>query len=672
MALIPTPPVVGSDAPLQYRKPRTPPISGTTSSASQALLTPAGAGGPSLNGAGAPATPGTIGAPGQTPTGAPALGAAQDKLGEAAEIVSTALNPSQQGSVGATGSSSTPTGVQPAAGATPGGTAPGATAGAPGQTGGSATPSPSGASGGTATGLKSSTVPANIEQANQDFSDDIDMLLTTIGDLTAQLKQDDGSLAMVNLWAEEMQSSLNAAYTQMVQDMQKQTSQQDPAVLEALKLIDEEMQVQRKELQDELAARGLGQSGILVEMRLRLERNALSSKERIIAGRLSELKSAMLTAISNFATHRSDLLRSAFEARVQAQQGAQNRRVNLQGQLTQAVGQVADVRQRQLQTLIGQQTAREQISSQEEVAARAETGANTRAKLQADTTITVTDKQEAGANTRTDKTITAQATEGQADRTSRETIAKGQTASAEAIARETRLAEERIADKRIAADAALVKLRIEADEVMNKFADDLKWQIAELEATTRKDIAEMQSKDQLKAGEMNQASNIVNSMLLPMIASGKISKQEILNNLAKSNYSPEVMRIYEQALNLMPGSSTSETSTSGSSKPATPTYSESPVLAEEQKGIETTQVRKLQEELDSVEARIKALEASYPKQSNKPTTPSSTEIPSFSITPKGQTASEIESLYQRRRDLRKKLGIPDNFNGTPTPATGEQ
>lgn len=621
MALIPTP-TVGADVPLQYRKPRTPTIGGPTITPT---LTPSN--GPTLGTA----------VPGQTAVGQPALGAAQSKLAEAATLVSAAVKPQitppAAGPMLDAGVAPTNVPAQPQASAAP----PPATAAPPAQTqSGAQTTAPTG-QGATAPaqagGLKSSVVPASIEQANQDFSEDVDNLLTTVSDLTSQLRQDDGSLAMLNLWAEEMQTSLNMAYNQMVQDMQKQVSQEDPAVLQAVKLINEEMKVQRQELQDQLAARGLGQSGILVEMRLRLERNALDAKERIVAGRLSELKSAMLTAITNFASHRSELLRSTFEAKTRAQQDSLNRRVALQGQLSQAVGQVADIRQRQVQTLVGQQTAREQIASQEGIATQVESGADKRAKLQADTTITVTDKQEAGANVRadkatgtqrdvaalqekgaterTDKTLAAQAKEGQADRASRETIASNQTTSQERIASLTTQAEERIADKRIAADAANTKARIEADKSMSKLSQDTQWKIAELEATNRKSIAEMQSKDQLKAGEMNQASNIVNSLLLPMIASGKITKQEVADNLAKSDYSPEVKSIYEQALSLMPGSATSKTSAT-TAKPTTPSsVYEAPVSPEGKTAQATAKanadakaVAKLEQEITDLETEL--------------------------------------------------------------------
>src|SRR5690606_6550925 len=117
----------------------------------------------------------------------------------------------------------------------------------------------------------------------------------------------------------------------------------------ALRIIREEVSRQRQELLESMNARGLLQSGIVLEMEDRLNRNALTAQEQVIVSRLADLQAQLNNAIMSFAQQRIAIMSQGgqmqFQAMAQGLQGLSQLGTARLGAATQLYGMELQARE---------------------------------------------------------------------------------------------------------------------------------------------------------------------------------------------------------------------------------------------------------------------------------------------------------------------------------------
>ena len=139
-------------------------------------------------------------------------------------------------------------------------------------------------------------------------------------------KQFTGFLAQIEehkAWAREFQAEGLAALTaqlnhtlreidalqqQLMSQITGQMKENDPAMMAAIGLIRKEVERQRNQMLEEMNARGLTQSGILLEMEDRLNNNELTQVQSLLATRFGDLQNQLNNALMTFGQSRIQAL----------------------------------------------------------------------------------------------------------------------------------------------------------------------------------------------------------------------------------------------------------------------------------------------------------------------------------------------------------------------------
>ncbi len=129
---------------------------------------------------------------------------------------------------------------------------------------------------------------------------------------TAQLYQEVASsgpdtLALLTALQDRFFQQLEATQAEVLGTI-RSMGVDDPATQQALAMIRESVQEQRRALLDEMNRRGVAQSGIILAAEIKLARNQLSAEERLLAGRLADLQNRLLDAMTGFARMRLEAI----------------------------------------------------------------------------------------------------------------------------------------------------------------------------------------------------------------------------------------------------------------------------------------------------------------------------------------------------------------------------
>lgn len=495
--------------------------------------------------------------------------------------------------------------------------------------------------------------PTDFNQINYSFATQVEGLMGSISQLQAQLGQDDGSQLLIASWYADMEQSLDQAYQQMMQQMQQQMGQEDPAIKAAIQALKEEVSLQRQSIFDELNARGLAQSGILVDVSAKLARGEMSEIQKMTAANLLELKSQMLTAIQNFAQQRAGLMSQAFQARTQALEGSLNRRTGLQqallGAQTQLVGTIGqwegermkyDAAMKQIEADDRMNAARIQgskdvatIQGGFDMMGRVTSGlfgmATTGMQIQGQKDIT-------GMSIAGDKEITGMRIQG----------------------------EKEIAGMNIEAEKERWMAQMSQNASLAAMDSNTRIKLAEIQAQNAIAIAEIGSKDQVLGLQMKAASDNMGNVILPLIVAGKLDAAAFREQIG--GLPPEVQSMYLPVLDALGGGTPQAGAQTPGSPVVTPGYTpKNPAVDSWAQGKEAEQTaadtKKLQGEIASLQQEVTELEQAINDKTSKLNDPNDWQ-------PKATLAAGIEQDQGRLNELKAKLKeARDKLNAAPKP-----
>lgn len=138
----------------------------------------------------------------------------------------------------------------------------------------------------------------------------------------------------------------------------------DPAITHALELLRGQFEETRNEMLEDMAARGLAQSGILAEMDVRLQRNLLNEQQRVVYDRLSEIQNQIANAMMSFAQQRLGIQQWGAGLMVESRNQSLNRQLQAQTAALGAMSGIAGLQQ------ADSQFGRSLAFQQQELAAR--------------------------------------------------------------------------------------------------------------------------------------------------------------------------------------------------------------------------------------------------------------------------------------------------------------
>jgi len=133
---------------------------------------------------------------------------------------------------------------------------------------------------------------------------------------------------MIVSWMNQLLDSINQMEQQLMEQYRQQGSELDPATKAALDELRRDVELRRQTLMEELNRRGLLQSGIWLEEENRLNQGLLTSQERLLASRLSDIQNRINEAIQSFAQQRLNIMGTAWQNEMANQQWAQQARLD--------------------------------------------------------------------------------------------------------------------------------------------------------------------------------------------------------------------------------------------------------------------------------------------------------------------------------------------------------
>jgi len=129
-------------------------------------------------------------------------------------------------------------------------------------------------------------------------------------------------------WMNQLLDSINQMEQQLMEQYRQQGSELDPATKAALDELRRDVELRRQTLMEELNRRGLLQSGIWLEEENRLNQGLLTSQERLLASRLSDIQNRITEAMQNFAQQRMNIMGSAWQNEMANVQWGQQARLD--------------------------------------------------------------------------------------------------------------------------------------------------------------------------------------------------------------------------------------------------------------------------------------------------------------------------------------------------------
>ena len=145
------------------------------------------------------------------------------------------------------------------------------------------------------------------QMTNEQFGSAVVNVSNSINEIMQMARNDGGVAALIALSLNNLMATLQATEERVIGQLQQQ-GQDDPALQAALGLIREEIDLQRQSLLEDMNARGLAQSGVMLEMETRLNRNALSQQQQMIAQRMGQLQTQLTDAIMQFSNQRLGIM----------------------------------------------------------------------------------------------------------------------------------------------------------------------------------------------------------------------------------------------------------------------------------------------------------------------------------------------------------------------------
>ena len=129
-------------------------------------------------------------------------------------------------------------------------------------------------------------------------------------------------------WMNQLLDSINQMEQQLIEQYRQQGSELDPATKAALDELRRDVELRRQTLMEELNRRGLLQSGIWLEEENRLNQGLLTSQERLLASRLSDIQNRITEAMQNFAQQRLNIMGTAWQNEMANVQWGQQARLD--------------------------------------------------------------------------------------------------------------------------------------------------------------------------------------------------------------------------------------------------------------------------------------------------------------------------------------------------------
>lgn len=172
---------------------------------------------------------------------------------------------------------------------------------------------------------------------------------TAVKDIMAMAQSDTGAQVLIAAAMESMLTTLGEMESQILGQIRSQMGMDDPALTSAIGLIRDEVSRYRQEMLEDMNARGVAQSGIVLEMEDRIHRNQLSQVQQLVATRLSELQQQLNEAVMSFSSQRLGIMSQYTMAGIDDLQRTGDRKMNAAmwgiGQQTQLAGMGMDARQ---------------------------------------------------------------------------------------------------------------------------------------------------------------------------------------------------------------------------------------------------------------------------------------------------------------------------------------
>jgi hypothetical protein len=168
----------------------------------------------------------------------------------------------------------------------------------------------------------------NNPQAQTQAPDLNSMMTNIMGTITQMYQQagnDAGTQAMISSWMGNMSAQISQLESQIMKQIQDKTGANDTALQAALGELRTQFDESRKSIIEDMAARGVAQSGIQLEMDARLQKGMLSESQKMIASRLDEMQNLMMSAMMQFANMRMQAQNQGLNLQVQSSMAAQQR-----------------------------------------------------------------------------------------------------------------------------------------------------------------------------------------------------------------------------------------------------------------------------------------------------------------------------------------------------------
>ncbi|MGE5483687.1 MAG: hypothetical protein ACM3X4_01575 [Ignavibacteriales bacterium] len=182
------------------------------------------------------------------------------------------------------------------------------------------------------------------------------------------------NLALAQSWLSNMTATLDQLQTQIMDMYKQQGTDVDPATQAAIAQLKADMEQQLRAIDEQMNARGLAQSGYLLQEQAKILSGGWTQEERLLAARLSDIQNRMTDALMSFAQQRMNMMGNAMQNVMSAQQwaGQQMAQVpltmaNMQNQWNQWWNEMAAQQRREAQQQY--QWAQEQATGQRRWAA---------------------------------------------------------------------------------------------------------------------------------------------------------------------------------------------------------------------------------------------------------------------------------------------------------------
>ena len=137
----------------------------------------------------------------------------------------------------------------------------------------------------------------------------------------------------------EFFNALDAAEKRILDMFKNQMGGVDEATMMALNQLRDSAKEHRKTMMEDMARRGILQSGIAIEMDLRLDKNRMTAEQQLLADRVRDLQNRMTDALMQFGAQRLDAIMKFGMTGIELGERSTDRQLSsLQAAMNQAMG----------------------------------------------------------------------------------------------------------------------------------------------------------------------------------------------------------------------------------------------------------------------------------------------------------------------------------------------